>query len=48
VLASPLRTSRPAPAVGPAPAMGADTRELLASLGIGEQEQGRLRALGVL
>lgn len=48
VLASPLRTSRPAPVVGAAPAMGADTRELLASLGIGEQEQGRLRALGVL
>jgi len=48
VLDSPLRTSRPAVAVGPAPAMGADTRELLASIGIDEEEQGRLRTLGVL
>lgn len=48
VLDSPLRTSRPAAAVGPAPAMGADTRELLAGIGIGEEEQGRLRTLGVL
>jgi len=48
VLDSPLRTSRPAVAVGPAPAMGADTRELLAGIGIDEEEQGRLRTLGVL
>ncbi|VCU69294.1 Formyl-coenzyme A transferase [Pigmentiphaga humi] len=48
VLASPLRTSRGPVPPSPAPAMGADTAALLASLGVGEEEQGRLKALGVL
>jgi len=48
VLASPLKTSREPVRPAPAPPMGADTDELLRAIGIGEDEQGRLRALGVL
>lgn len=48
VLASPIKTSREAVPLAAAPSMGADTESLLRSIGVGEEEQGRLRSLGVL
>lgn len=48
MLRSPLRYSKPGPPLQAAPALGQDTGDLLAELGISEQEQRRLRAIGVL
>ncbi len=47
MLSSPLRISRPSVSVRAAPALGADTAEVLASIGVDDAEQGRLKALGV-
>ncbi len=44
----PLRTSQPLPPPAAAPALGADTADLLAQAGIDENEQVRLRSLGVI
>ena len=48
MVGSPLRTSRGDVPVRGAPALGADTMDILAALGIDDAEQGRLRTLGVL
>jgi len=48
LLRSPLRTSRPAPVLAPAPALGADTESVLADIGIDAREVMALRQRGVV
>lgn len=48
LLRSPLRTSRPAPELAPAPALGADTASILATLGIDAAQLAVLRERGVV
>lgn len=48
LLSSPIRTGRPVTASAPAPALGADTSDLLGDLGISPDQQAELRKAGII